>query len=162
MSQNSKLAADSKSVDISLLKSLREETGVSLAACREALFQSGGDLTKAREFLTARGAAVAEKKSTRTLGAGTVASYVHGGKIGALVELCAETDFVAKHEEFVELANDLAMQVAALSPANSEELLAQPSIKKPEVTIADLVTALIQKFGERITVGQIARIAVGD
>ncbi len=147
-------------VDLSIIKELRERTGVSLAVCREVLTEAGGQIDGALEILKSRGASLAEKKAERRLGAGTIASYIHGaGAIGALVELRSETDFVAKHEDFLELASDLAMQVAALAPANTEELMNQPFIKNPNETVADLINRLTQKFGERISLGQITRLA---
>ncbi len=132
------------------VKELREKTGVSVMECKKALVEAQGDMAKALGILSARAGTVAQKKSGRALRAGTIASYIHGaGQVGALVQLMCETDFVSKNEEFMALARDIAMQVAACRPANKEELLAQPFIKDPNKTIADLVSAAAQKFGER-------------
>lgn len=143
------------------IKELREKTSISVAECKKALEAAGGDMDKALEELKARGAAIMAKKGDRELAAGAVAAYIHSGTIGALVELHAETDFVAKNEGFVTLANDLAMQVAAMDPANIDELLTQPFIKDGSVTIGDLVKNAVQKFGERIEVIRFSRFSVG-
>ncbi len=99
------------------IKELRELTGVSVMQCRKALEEAGGDLEKATVILKKHSAASAEKKADRSLAAGAIGSYTHEGSIGAMVLLSCETDFVAKNPEFVALARDLAMQVAATNPA---------------------------------------------
>lgn len=135
------------------VKELRDKTGVSVMECKKALEEAGGDMQKALEVLSARATATAGKKADRTLGAGTIGSYVHStGQMGAMVVLASETDFVSKNEEFVALARDLAMQAAAMSPSNIEELLGGAYIKDPSKTVADLISAATQKFGERIEV----------
>ena len=99
------------------VKELRERTGLSIMQCEKALEESSGDMEKAIIILRKNSASIAGKKADRTLGAGTIASYIHGaGTVGAIVELSCETDFVAKNEEFKALAYDLAMQVAATDP----------------------------------------------
>jgi elongation factor Ts len=99
------------------IKALRDETSVSIMQCKKALEEAGGDMEKARMILRKNSASAASKKSERTLGAGTVGSYVHSNKkIAAMVELFCETDFVTQNPEFIELANDLAMQVTAMAP----------------------------------------------
>lgn len=133
-----------------MVKELREKTGISVAECKKALLEATGDMQKALEILGVRAAAAAAKKGDRTLGAGTVAAYIHNqGAVGALVMLSCETDFVSKNEEFMALARDIAMHISAMRPQNKEELLAQPFIKDPSKTVADLVSAAVQKFGER-------------
>lgn len=100
------------------VKKLREETGISVMQCKAALEEADGDMEKARIILEKKSKAAAAKKSDRELGAGCVASYIHGeGTVGALVELLCETDFVARNEDFKKLAYDIAMQVAAVDPA---------------------------------------------
>ena len=100
-----------------LVKELRDRTGISIMQCRKALEEAGGDLEKAIAVLQSKSGEAASKKSDRTLGAGTVASYIHStGNVGTLVELLCETDFVAKNEGFKALANDIALHIAALSP----------------------------------------------
>jgi elongation factor Ts len=134
-----------------MVKELREKTGISVMECKKALTEAGGDMAKALEVLSAKAVASAAKKADRTLGAGTVATYTHGtGQVGAIVLLSSETDFVAKNEEFVALARDIAMHGAAMKPATTEELLQQPFIKDPSKTVADLISGATQKFGERV------------
>lgn len=145
------------------IKALRDETGLSIAEVRNALAEAGGDKTKALEFLKQRSAEVAAKKGDRALGAGSVASYIHnGGLSGVLLELSCETDFVAKNEEFKTIARDIAMHVAAMNPADVAELLGQPFIKSPEMTIKDMINGAIQKFGERTEVRRFVRFSVSE
>lgn len=134
-----------------MVKELRDKTGVSVMECKKALTEADGDMAKALEVLSARAAASAAKKADRALGAGTVAAYTHStGQVGAMVLLSSETDFVSKNEEFVALARDIAMHAAAMKPGSAEELLAQPFIKDPSKTVADLISGATQKFGERV------------
>ena len=133
------------------IKQLREETGVSIALCKAALEEAGGDHAKASEILTSKGAAGALKKADRTLGAGTVAAYVHSNKnIGAMIKLESETDFVAGNSEFQALAYDIAMHISALAPENVETLLEQPFVKDGDKTVKQLIEAAIQKFRKKI------------
>lgn len=143
------------------VKELRDKTGISVMECKKALEASGGDMEKALALLSERAAASAEKKADRVLGAGAVAAYVHGtGQTGAIVLLSSETDFVSKNEEFVALARDIAMHVSAMAPQDKEELLAQPFIKNPEKTIAQLIQDATQKFGERTELSSFSRFSV--
>jgi len=143
------------------VKELREKTGVSVMECKKALTEAQGDMAKALEVLGLRAAAAVGKKAGRTLGAGTVASYTHNtGQVGSLVLLSSETDFVSKNEEFVALARDIAMHAAAMRPASVEELLLQPFIKDQSKTVAGLISAATQKFGERIEVSNLAVFSV--
>jgi len=144
-----------------MVKELREKTGVSVMECKKALTEVQGDMAKALEVLGLRAAAAVGKKAGRTLGAGAVASYTHNtGQVGSLVLLSSETDFVSKNEEFVALARDIAMHAAAMRPASVEELLAQPFIKDQSKTVAGLISAATQKFGERIEVSNLAVFSV--
>lgn len=150
------------SVDIESIKELREKTGVSVAQCKKALEEAGGDMIRAEELLRAQGASVAAKKSDRGLGSGVMGAYVHGdGSFASLVELACETDFVAKNEEFVALANDLAMQVAAFTPGDQATLLEMPFIKDQSMTVDGVIKSKVQKFGERIELIRFVRLAVG-
>jgi elongation factor Ts len=110
-------------MDISMdsVKALRDKTGVSVMQCRKALEEAGGDMEKAEVILRKRSGAAADKKSDRELGAGAIGTYVHGGEIGAMVLLSCETDFVARNEEFPQLAREIAMQVAASNPTYLNE-----------------------------------------
>lgn len=139
------------------IKALREKTGVSIAQCKKALEESGGDIDKALSLLQQNSSLVASKKSDRELAVGLIASYVHGGVIGSMVEMRCETDFVSKNQDFKELADDLAMQITAMNPQDNEELLAQPAMKNPDLTISQLIDQAVQKFGERIEVSRFAR-----
>ena len=141
------------------IKSLRDETGVSFAQCKKALEESGGDKVQALASLKAQGEAIAEKKSDRAQNAGAVSAYVHAtGALGAMVLLSSETDFVAKNPDFKALAYDIAMHIAAQAPEDITELLAQPFIKDPSKTIADLIRDAVQKFGENISISRFERL----
>lgn len=143
------------------VKELRDKTGISVMECKKALEQSGGDMAAALVVLNERATAAVGKKADRTLAAGTVAAYVHSNKqVGALVSLACETDFVAKNEEFVALAYDIAMHISAMRPATREELLAQPFIKDGDKTVADLISGATQKFGERTEIADFSCFAV--
>ncbi len=143
------------------VKELRDKTGISVMECKKALVAAEGDMAKALELLSARATELAGKKADRELGAGVVGSYVHGtGQVGAMVVLVCETDFVSKNEEFGALARDIAMHVSAMRPADTAELLAQPFIKDPSRTIADLLSGAVQKFGERTEVSSFSCLFV--
>lgn len=152
------------------LKELREETGLSLAQIKKALEEAGGDKEKARQILAQYSEANASKKADRELAAGVVAAYVHGtGTIGVLLELGCETDFVAKNEEFVALAKDLAMHVCAMAPTSIDNedgqgeetaLLKQSFIKDPEMTVEQKLQGAIQKFGENTKVTRFTRYSI--
>jgi len=145
--------------------------------CRKALHEAGGDMEKALEILKQRSIFIAEKKSGRSVTEGIVDAYIHaGGRIGAMVEVNCETDFVARTEEFKQLAHDLAMQVAAMSPEfiSDEEiseredvdpqaacLLLQPYIKDPERKVKEIINETIAKVGENIKVSRFVRFEVG-
>lgn len=103
-------------ISIDTIKALRDKTGVSVAQCKKALEEAGGDIEKAEVLLRKKSGAAADKKADRELGAGAVGMYVHDGAIGAMVLLSCETDFVSKNPEFIALARELAMQVAASNP----------------------------------------------
>jgi len=123
------------SISTEVIKQLRDATGVSIMQCKKALEEVEGDFEKAKVILQKYSKAAADKKSDRELGSGTVASYIHqGGAVGVLVELMCETDFVSKNEAFRELAKDLAMHVAALSPQflRKEDLKEEDTIRAKE------------------------------
>jgi len=118
-------------------------------------------LEKAKIILCKISKQSADKKASRTLGAGAVASYVHNdGAVGSLVELLCETDFVARNDDFKALAKDIAMHITAMDPENLEELLSQEFIKSPDKIIRNLVEEAIQKFGERTEIGRFARFSI--
>ena len=197
--------AEIKAQDV---KVLRERTGAGMMDCKKALAECEGDMEKAVDFLRQKGIANAEKRAGRAMGEGTIQSYIHSnGKIGVMVELGCETDFVAKNEQFVELARNIAMHIAAANPLGlcAEEipadvverekavykaqaiemgkkeqfidkiiegrvekffkencLLNQQYVKNPDITIQDLVTEMIGKIGENISIKRFARFQVGE
>lgn len=152
------------------LKELREETGLSFAQIKKALDEAQGDKEKARTILAEYSENSASKKADREIVAGVVAAYVHSnGTIGVLLELGCETDFVAKNEEFIALAKDLAMHVCAMSPTsiNNEDglgeetaLLKQSFIKNPDMTVEQRLAGAIQKFGENTKVTRFTRYSI--
>lgn len=148
-------------VKIEDLKKLRDLTGISIEACRQALQSAEDNIEKALEFLKARGESVAEKKSGRATNQGRIEAYIHGnGKIGVLVKLLSETDFVARNELFVELAHDIALHIAASNPGSVDELLVQPFVKDQDITVGDLIKNYIAKLGENIKVGEFCRLSL--
>ncbi|OGM97814.1 MAG: hypothetical protein A2735_01175 [Candidatus Yanofskybacteria bacterium RIFCSPHIGHO2_01_FULL_41_21] len=137
------------------IKSLRDETGLSVADIKKALIEAGGDIDKTRELLISRGGDIAAKKAGRDLKAGIVDSYIHNNKLsGCILELLCETDFVSRGEIFQTLAHDLTLHITAMNPQNVEELMEQAFIKNPEQTIRDLITSHIAKLGENIQIGR--------
>lgn len=149
--------------DISLLKKLRTETSASIADCRMALEETENDYKKALEWLKKRGLEKAEKKSDRATEQGLIESYIHaGGKVGVLVEMLCETDFVARTDDFKGLAKEIAMQIAAMNPESVEALMKQEYIRDGSQSIDLLVKAVIGKLGENITVKRFQRFAIGE
>ncbi len=148
-------------VDTKLIKELREKTGAGINDCREAIEEAGGDLKKAEEILQKKGFEKALKKGDRETGSGLVEAYVHAGRIGVLVELNCETDFVARTDEFKTLAHEIALQVSSMNPKNTEELLDQEYIRDGSKKIQDLIKAAIAKLGENIVLGRFSRIEIG-
>jgi elongation factor Ts len=167
-------------VEITLdqIKELREASGAGVMDCKRALEASDGDVQKAKKYLAEQGLASAAKKAHRETAQGVIESYIHaGGRIGALVEVNCETDFVARTEEFQALAREIAMQIAAMNPlvvAEDEELPAAADLRGDEVillkqtyirdgskTIQDLINETIGKTGENIQVKQFQRFELG-
>lgn len=148
-------------VDITLLKKLRTETQVSLADCRKALEETDSDYEKAKEWLVKHGLEKAAKKLDRKTSAGVVDSYIHHTTTsGASVVLTSETDFVARTEEFKNLAHEIAKQVSAMNPSSIESLLDQPWIRDEKKTIGYLIKEYIAKLGENITIKEFKRFEV--
>lgn len=145
--------------DIELLKQLRDESQASIADCRKALDETKGDYKKALEWLKKRGAEIAEKKADRETDQGLVESYIHtNGKVGVVIALLCETDFVARTDEYKILAHEIAMQVSAMNPKDVKTLLAQAYIRDPKMNIDDLIKETIGKLGENIKVREFSRI----
>jgi elongation factor Ts len=186
------------------IKKLRDTTGAGMMKAKEALEASGGDFDKAVQYLREKGEAIAAKRQSREARAGAIEAYVHSGRIGVLVEVNCETDFVARTDDFKQFARDIAMQVAATNPEylNPESvpaevvekeralyhkeaegkpeavigkivdgklakyyeqvcLTSQPFVKDPDVTVAQLTTALIAKLGENIVIRRYERLELG-
>lgn len=163
-------------ISAAMVKELRERSGAGIMECRNALERANGDMDKALEILREQGLAKAEKRASRAASQGMVESYIHGGRIGAMVEVNCETDFVGRTDDFRALAHDIAMQVAATSPLYLAEddipageqvdpkevcLLLQPFIKDPSKTVKDLVNEIVSKTGENVQVRRFARFELG-
>lgn len=145
-------------VTASQVKDLREKTGAGMMDCKKVLTETDGDMEKAIELLRERGIAKAAKKSDRVAAEGLVDAYVtEDGKIGAVVEVNAETDFVAKNDEFKSFVADVAKQIALTNPANVEELLAAKSIVEEDKTVQEVLTNKIATIGENISIRRFAR-----
>lgn len=143
------------------IKQLRQKTGYSIIECKNSLEEAGGDEEKALKILEKKGAQKAEKKSEREAKQGLIEAYVHNnGRIGVILELNCETDFVARNEQFKELAHDLAMHIAAVDSKNVEDLLTQPFIKDEQKTVQELITDSIAKLGENIKIGKFVRLEI--
>ena len=143
------------------VKRLRIELGLGMMEIKAALEEAGGDERSARQILKEQGFKKAEKRAEKETHQGRVFTYTHNtGKIGAMVELLCETDFVAKGEDFLTLGKELCLQVTAMSPENTEKLLEQEFVKDPSQKVKDLVTTLIAKTGENIKVGRIERFEI--
>ena len=157
------MSTQMKKIDSKEVQRLRAETNAGVMDAKRALEDTKGDFEKAKVLLKERGLARVAKKSDREAKEGAIASYIHaGGRVGALVEIASETDFVARSEEFQTLALEVAMQVAAMAPADIDELLAQSYIREPSKTIKDLVTTLAAAVGENVSVRRIQRFALGE
>lgn len=146
---------------IEQIKELREITGISISECKKALEEAGEDMEKAKALLKERGKEIAAKKGDREAAEGLVVSYIHGnGKIGSLVQVHCETDFVARSDDFQNLCHELALQVASMEAEGVEDLLGQDYIKDSSKTIKDLIQEAIAKLGENIVVAKFARFQI--
>jgi elongation factor Ts len=144
-------------ITIDQIKRLREETEVSISECKKALIQAKGDFQKAKEILKKWGKDFAKKQLQRETKQGIIESYIHSNKrVGVMLELACETDFVAKNPDFQKLAHELALQIAALDPEETP-LLEQSWIKDEKKTIKDLIDEYIAKLGENIVLKRFTR-----
>ena len=167
------------------IKELREETGAGVMACKKALEETKGDIAKAKELLKKKGLEIAAKKASRTASQGRVVSYIHHNhKIGSLVEVNCETDFVAKNEDFTKFCKDLVMHIVAANPLFLDKaevkkddipekekpedfykrtcLLQQPFIRDDKLIIGDYLNSLIAKTGENVVIRRFVRFVVGE
>ena len=165
-------------VTVEAIKALRNMTGAGIMDSKRALEEAGGDVEAAQKLLREKGIASAAKKASRDTNEGLVESYIHsGGRVGAMVELNCETDFVARTEDMKSLAHNVAMQVAAMSPKYVDEgevpqdedgssqevcLLSQPFIRDNEQTVQDVVNETIAKVGENVRVRRFSRFSLGE
>ena len=148
---------------VDAIKQLREETSCGVIECKKALEESKGDFQIAKEILRKRGLEMAAKKSDRVAKEGRVESYIHNGnKIGVVVEVNCETDFVARNDDFSKFTRELAMHIAAMNPADAQSLLIQPFVKDPSKSIQDLLNELVAKIGENIQIGRFVRFKIGE
>lgn len=149
-------------ISIDQIKKLRDETGAGIADCREALTVSNGDIEKAREIVRQKGLENSSKKADREVKQGLVEVYSHNGKVGVLVELLCETDFVARTDDFKKLAHEISLQIASMKPESVVDLLKQEYIRDGSLTIEQLIKSTIGKLGENIQIGRFERIALGE
>ncbi|MFC1906393.1 elongation factor Ts [Chloroflexota bacterium] len=168
----------SLNISIIKVKELREQSGAGIMECRTALLEVGGDIEKALEILKKRSLIKVQRNVERSTTEGLIEAYIHtGGRVGAMVEVNCETDFVARTDEFKELAHHLAMQVVAICPqfvskaeipegADMEPeavcLLLQPYIKDPDKTVQDIINETIARVGENIKVSKFTRFELGS
>ncbi len=172
-------------ISVELIKELREMTFSSVTHCKKALEETKGDIKKAAELLRKQGLEIAAKKQARAAKEGRIEAYVHhGNKVGVLLEVNCESDFVAKNEEFARFTRDLAMHITATSPLyikkedvpaqvlghekNKDDfyknhcLMEQPFVKDPSITIRDYLGNIVAKIGENIVVRRFSRFKVGE
>lgn len=150
-------------VSLDAIKKLREESQAGVADCRQALEDADGNYEKAKKLLTERGLEKAAKKEGKETSQGVIESYVHAtGKVGVLVELRCETDFVARTDEFKQLAHELTLQIAAMNPKDVAELLKSAYIRDAGQTMEQLVKITIAKLGENITIARFTRMQLGE
>jgi len=150
-------------ISLDLIRKLKEETGAPVMRVKKVLEELDGDEKKAEKILREEGFEKAAKREGRETSQGLVKAYAHhSGRIVAVVEVMCETDFVAKNELFVDLANNLAMQVASMNPKDVKELEAQDFIKDPSKKVGDLVKEVIAKTGENVKIGRICRMELGE
>ena len=165
-------------VSVELVRNLRDQTGAGIMDCKDALEKSDGDMEKAVLALREKGVASVAKRAGKDTNEGVIDTYLHtGGRVGAIVELGCETDFVARTEEFQKLAHEIAMQIAAMAPlyVDADEieegdtrppaqitLMQQPFIKNSSSSVGEMVKELAAKVGENIRVVRFSRLAVGE
>ncbi len=142
------------------IKKLREVTGAGVMECKRAYSESKGDIDSAVKIIHESGLAKVEKRAGREAGAGLIQSYVHNERIGVVLDVRAETDFVVRSEPFRKLAHELAMQIAAANPANVDELLKQPYIKDESKTVEELIKTVIAQVGENVKVRVFSRLEI--
>lgn len=141
---------------------LREETGAGVMECKKALDEAKGDFAKAKVILASSADAIAKKKADRSTHQGVIETYSHAGKIGVILEVNCESDFVAKNADFKTMVHNLAMQIASMAPKDIEELLKQDYILDSSITVDKYVKSLILKIGENIQIKRFIRFELGE
>lgn len=144
------------------IKNLRDLTSAGILEIKKALEEAKGDLEKAKKVLIKAGASKAIKRADKTASQGIVEAYSHNGKIGVLVEVNCETDFVARNDEFKTFTHDIALQIAAMKPENVSELLGQDYIKDPSQKVSDILNSLITKTGEKVVIKRFQIYILGE
>ena len=139
------------------VQKLRELTGAGIMDSKRALQDANGDIEKAKTLIMERGLIKAEKKADRATGAGLLESYLHNNRVGVLLDVRCETDFVARADVFRELAHHLAMHIAAMNPETPDALMAQQYVQDPSFTVSDHIKSIIAKVGENIRVERFCR-----
>jgi elongation factor Ts len=140
------------------IQKLRDLTGAGVMDCKKALDESKGDIDAAVKIVHERGAVKVAKRSDREAGAGLIESYIHNERIGVLVDIRAETDFVVRSEDFRVLAKELAMHIAAVGPADLEEFLAQPFVRDDSKTVETVIKEVAARVGENVQVKAFSRL----
>lgn len=150
-------------VTVEQIKNLRAKTGLGIHDVKTALEESNGDEAKAIAWLKEKGLSTAAKKASRATSQGLIETYIHGGvRIGAMVEINCETDFVARNDDFKKFVKEIALQVASMNPENVDELLRQEYFRDPSITIEQLLNDTIAKIGENMKVNRFARFELGE
>src|SRR3990167_3642687 len=142
---------------LDIIKLLREETGFGVMDVKRALDEANGDAAKAREILKAKSAMTVAKKADRATSQGLIFTYTHLGKIGAMVEVNCESDFVARNDDFKKFVHDLVLHIASMNPASVEELLEQPYFLDEKVTIQKVLEEIMHKIGENMQIRRFSR-----
>ncbi|MBI5220556.1 MAG: translation elongation factor Ts [Candidatus Liptonbacteria bacterium] len=146
------------SVNVDLIQKLRDFTGAGVMECKKVLEEAGNDWDRAVSLIRERGLVKIEKRADRETGAGVIRTYVHNDRIGVLVDLRAETDFVVRSDPFQELAKNLAMHIAAMAPQDLEQLVSQPYYRDESITVGDAIKDVITRVGENIRVRAFSRL----
>lgn len=144
--------------DLEDIKKIREKTGASVMGIKQALEEAGGNSEKANEIIKKKGLAKASEKAHREIKAGIVKTYTHNDRVGVVLKVGCETDFVARSEPFQQLVHNLAVHIVAMNPANVEELMAQPFVKDENTSVENLVKEAIAKTGENIKIDEFYRL----
>ena len=145
------------------IKKLRDKTGAGVMGVKKALEEAKGDMKKAEEIVRKKGLAKAAKKSDREVNSGLIYSYVHQtGKVGAMIEMACETDFVAQNDEFVGLCKEVAMQIASMNPKDVKELEEMSYIRDSSKKVGELVKELVGKIGENMRIVRFPRFELGE